>query len=71
MQTITTAQIRALRNEAAAAGDSATVEICNVALSSDEHGDGECDHAAYGVSTRSEAIARCAQWIADAAAMAD
>jgi hypothetical protein len=41
-KTVTTAQIRALRTEAAQAGDQAQVEICDRALDGDEAAVAEC-----------------------------
>jgi hypothetical protein len=72
---ITADDIRALRTEAETAGDEDMASICSVALSVDEHGDGENDHAAFtghlGINTRTEAIAYCTRVIDDARAMAD
>ena len=69
--TLTSQQIRTLRDEAIAAGDEHPVCACNVALSSDEHGDGENSHAAFGFSTRAEAIAYVEDIVASARAMID
>lgn len=75
IKTITADDIRALRTEAETAGDEDMANICNVALSVDEHGDGANDHADYighlGMRTRTEAIAYCVRVIDDARAMAD
>jgi hypothetical protein len=67
MTTITADNIRTLRNEAEQAGDEDMAAICNVALSTDEYGDGYNDHAEIvghlGITTKTEAIAVCVRAI--------
>lgn len=67
--TVSADDIRALRSEAEQAGDDDMVTICNVALSVDEHGDGYRDVGHLGITTRTEAIARCTVVILGARAM--
>jgi len=72
-ETITTRQIRSLRDEALAAGDYAQVDICDVALAAHETADaegGELRGPDGEVWTRSEARTECARVIADAEAQA-
>lgn len=73
--TITTAQIKALRSEARAAGDGLMAEWCDVALAFGERYDSvgfQLVSPATGLSvTRTEAREVCADALNDAAAMAD
>ena len=72
-ETITTAQIKALRSEAEAAGDDRMVHACGVALAAHETagelGDALVDYDGQP-TTRSEARAECAGAIAYAEAQA-
>ncbi len=73
--TVTAAQIKALRSEARAAGDSLLAEWCDVALAYGERYDSvgfPLTSPATGLSvTRTEAREVCADAINDARAMAD
>ena len=60
--TITTAQIRALRDEAARRGDHDLVEICDVALAAQGAADSLLQ-GPYGSWTRDEARGACADAI--------
>mgnify|MGYP006931613400 CR=1 FL=1 len=70
-ETITTAQIRALRREAEAAGDYAQIDICDRALASDDTTtDQDGNTVARADLSREDARAECAEAINAARAMA-
>lgn len=73
--TITDKQIRALREEAMAAGDYVAADYCGIALAyaedADDVGAELVDPVTGSPITRSEARAICADMIANAAAMVD
>lgn len=63
-ETITAAQIRALRNEAQAAGDYAQVDICDRALADDDSTtDQDGNEVARADLSRTDARAECADAI--------
>lgn len=66
-ETITAAQIRTLRTEAERASDYLQVDICDVALASDEEGHEVGSGRTRTAMTRTEARAECARVIAAAA----
>ncbi len=53
-ETVTTAAIRQLRDEAGSAGDLAQVEICDRALAGDEQAIEECARVIAHAATRAE-----------------
>lgn len=73
--TITNKQIRALREEAMAAGDHVAADYCGIAFAyserADEVGAELVDPVTGNPITRSDARAVCAEMIANTAAMAD